>query len=113
MRRINDMDKMDVREIFANADAKRAASAGSIRPMCGRDNKKTIWPTHKRDKIDDICVEYKDKGGYAQWQKENYPVKVDIPNWVEKTRTFTSELDFKQIFSSDCKFRRADFNYQR
>lgn len=107
------VDKMNVREIFANADAEKAASAGSIRPMSGRDNRKALWPTHKRDKIDDICVEYKDKGGYAQWQKEKYPTKVEFPKWVRHTRTFTSDLCFKDIYVPNSKFRKADFDYNR
>ena len=111
------MGKMNVREAFAVCDVKNELepklSAGSIHQMSGRDNRKALWPTHKRDKIDDICVEYKDNGGYAQWQKERYSVKVEFPRWVKKTRTFTSDLNFKEVYASNCEFRRADFNYQR
>lgn len=74
------MANMTVREAFAVSDVENELepklSAGSIHQMSGRDNRKALWPSHKRDKIDDICVEYKDKGGYAQWQKERYPIKV-------------------------------------
>ena len=110
---------VNVRELFSEAKAKKEAandirlSAGAIPKMSGRDNRKCLWPQHKQDKIDNICVEYKDKGGYAQWQKDRYPIKVEFPSWVKKTRTFTSDLNFKEVFSSNCEFRRADFNYQR
>lgn len=78
---------VNVRELFNEVKAKQEASndirlsAGSISQMSGRDNRKALWPTHKRDKIDDICLEYKDNGGYAQWQKERYPIKVSRSNF--------------------------------
>lgn len=77
------MGNISVREVFAQKEAEKdiRLSAGSIRQMSGRDNRKALWPTHKRDKIDDICVEYKNKGGYAQWQKERYPIKVSRSNF--------------------------------
>lgn len=43
-------------------------------------SKSTLWPQHKEDNIDRICVERMKKGeSYADWQKEQYPVKVHFP----------------------------------
>ena len=77
------MGNLSVREVFAQKEAEEdiRLSAGSISQMSGRDNRKCLWPQHKRDKIDDICIEYKNKGGYAQWQKERYPIKVSRSNF--------------------------------
>lgn len=53
------------------------ASAASVGKFDGTD----IWipKQHETDAIDKIVKEYGQGTGYAKWQKERYPVRVDIP----------------------------------
>lgn len=80
-----------------------------------RGNKRALWPRHKEDIIDRICKEQMKKGlTYADWQKERYRTTVTFPFEVKETKTFTHDIDFKEINS--CKntiYRAADFNYDR
>ena len=56
----------------------RKLSAGSVKKFDGV-NDMYIPPQHKEDNIDVIVKKYGQGTGYAKWQKERYPVKVDIP----------------------------------
>ena len=108
------MGKMNVREMLALKEVEKdIGSAGAIHQMSGRDNRKALWPSHKKDKIDDICVEYKEKGGYAEWQKEHYPVKVEFPDCVRTIKTFDKEFIFTRISSPKVAFRHIDTDYDR
>lgn len=109
------MKNMTVREAFATFEAEKDISAGKVKELDGiKETKLKLWRQHNRDKIDDICVEYAEKGGYAAWQNDRYPVRVDFPKWVKRTRTFDKELSFKDTFSSPgCIFRKVDTNYNR
>ena len=83
--------------------------------MIDAGNKRALWPRHKEDVIDRICKEQMKKGlTYADWQKERYRTTVTFPSEVKETKTFTHDIDFKEINS--CKntiYRAADFNYDR
>ena len=55
----------------------RKLSAGSVRKFDGIDDI-YVPKQHQEDGIDRIVKQYGQGTGYAKWQKERYPVKVDI-----------------------------------
>lgn len=73
---------MEVNDIYGNKTylnvPQKKLSAGSVKKFDGIDDS-YIPPQHKEDNIDRIVKEYGQATGYAKWQKEHYPVKVDIP----------------------------------
>ena len=73
---------MEVNDIYGNKTylnvPQKKLSAGSVKKFDGIDDS-YIPPQHKEDGIDRIVKEYGQAIGYAKWQKEHYPVKVDIP----------------------------------
>lgn len=76
----NGMNQVEARDIngdkiYLNRPGK--ISAGSVKKFDGIEQS-FIPPQHKRDAIDDIVCKYGQGIGYAKWQKERYPVKVDI-----------------------------------
>ena len=72
---------MEVNDIYGNKTylnvPQKKLSAGSVKQFDGINNSCTP-PSHKEDNIDRIVKEYGQATGYAKWQKEHYPVKVDI-----------------------------------
>lgn len=40
-----------------------------------------IFPKHEEDNIDRIVKKYGQGSGYAKWQKERYPIRVDRTDW--------------------------------
>lgn len=75
----NQSEAMDIygNKTYLNVP-QRKLSAGSVKKFDGV-NDSFIPPQHKEDSIDRIIKEYGQGTGYAKWQKERYPVKVDIP----------------------------------
>ena len=75
----NQTEAMDIygNKTYLNVPQKKL-SAGSVKKFDGV-NDVYIPPQHKEDNIDRIVKEYGQATGYAKWQKEHYPVKVDIP----------------------------------
>lgn len=75
----NQSEAMDIygNKTYLNVP-QRKLSAGSVKKFDGVDDSYTP-PSHKEDNIDRIVKEYGQATGYAKWQKERYPVKVDIP----------------------------------
>lgn len=71
----NQIEAKDIHgnKIYLNRPSSKL-SAGSVRQFDGID----IPRQHKEDNIDRIVKEYGQATGYAKWQKERYPVKVDI-----------------------------------
>lgn len=71
----NQTEAMDIygNRTYLNVPQKKL-SAGSVRQFDGID----IPRQHKEDNIDRIVKEYGQATGYAKWQKERYPVSVDI-----------------------------------
>lgn len=69
---------MEVNDIYGNKTylnvPHKKLLAGSVRQFDGID----IPRQHKEDNIDRIVKDYGQGTGYAEWQKEHYPVKVDI-----------------------------------
>ena len=55
----------------------RKLSAGSVKKFDGVDDV-YIPKQHQEDNIDRIVKQYGQGTGYAKWQKERYPVKVDF-----------------------------------
>ena len=74
----NQTEAMDIygNKTYLNVPQKKL-SAGSVKKFDGVDDSYTP-PSHKEDNIDRIVKEYGQATGYAKWQKEHYPVKVDI-----------------------------------
>ena len=74
----NQTEAMDIygNKTYLNVPQKKL-SAGSVKKFDGIDDT-YIPPQHKEDNIDRIVKEYGQATGYAKWQKEHYPVKVDI-----------------------------------
>lgn len=74
----NQTEAMDIygNKTYLNVPQKKL-SAGSVKKFDGV-NDVYIPPQHKEDNIDHIVKEYGQATGYAKWQKEHYPVKVDI-----------------------------------
>ena len=73
----NQSEAMDIygNKMYFNTPQK--LSAGKVKKFDGI-NDVYIPPQHKEDNIDRIVKEYGQATGYAKWQKERYPVKVDI-----------------------------------
>ena len=73
----NQSEAMDIygNKTYLNVP-QRKLSAGSVKKFDGV-NDSFIPPQHKEDNIDRIVKEYGQATGYAKWQKEHYPVKVD------------------------------------
>lgn len=74
----NQTEAMDIygNKTYLNVPQKKL-SAGSVKKFDGVDDSYTP-PSHKEDNIDRIVKDYGQATGYARWQKEHYPVKVDI-----------------------------------
>lgn len=75
----NQSEAMDIygNRMYLNVPQKKL-SAGSVKKFDGVNDAYYIPPQHKEDNIDRIVKEYGQATGYAKWQKERYPVKVDI-----------------------------------
>lgn len=70
---------MEVSDICGNKtylNRPQKLSAGSVKRSEGID-RSYVPPTHREDNIDRIVKEYGQATGYAKWQKEHYPIKVN------------------------------------
>ena len=56
---------------------KKVGTAGKAKQMEGVKTVSWLDCNHKEDNIDRIVKEYGQGTGYAKWQNEKYPVKVD------------------------------------